>query len=156
MTSFKEGSWFAVPLRNSGYAIGIAARKTKKSNAILGYFFGPKRMDLPNETDIGKLTPNSAMKVIICSDLHLKRGNWSIIANLEKFNRSDWPMPKFVWTDPISQQKFLNTYCEDAPHKLAASQEYRGDISGFEPDVGYGSGAIEIILTKLLDPVASQ
>ena len=37
--SYREGDWFAVPLRDGGYAAGLIARANPKG-VLLGYFFG--------------------------------------------------------------------------------------------------------------------
>jgi hypothetical protein len=43
---YREGDWFAVPLRNGGFAVGLVARANPKA-ALLGYFFGPKTKGYP-------------------------------------------------------------------------------------------------------------
>lgn len=49
---YSEGQWFAIPLNNGGYALGIIVRGSYKTKGGLGYFFGPRYEDIPdgNET----------------------------------------------------------------------------------------------------------
>jgi hypothetical protein len=46
---YRKGDWSAVPLRDAGYGIGLLARANPES-LLLGYFFGPKRDDVPSLT----------------------------------------------------------------------------------------------------------
>ncbi len=36
---YKEGTWFAVPLKCGGHAVGIATRIAPKGRVLLAYFF---------------------------------------------------------------------------------------------------------------------
>jgi hypothetical protein len=46
--NYNEGDWFAVPLREGGFAIGVIARvMPRKEGVVLGYFFGPRRNAVP-------------------------------------------------------------------------------------------------------------
>ena len=52
---YAEGDVFAVPLEGDrGYGIGVVARATKKG-PTLGYFFGPRRDEVPGLSDVGDL-----------------------------------------------------------------------------------------------------
>ncbi len=95
---------------------------------------------------------------MIChfGDLGIIRRQWPLINNGQLFNRSDWPVPLFHRVLPIPEGK-------------AVIVEYGQDYSGLEapiceritpvneeilklPEDGlFGSGAIEILLTKLLN-----
>jgi hypothetical protein len=43
-----EGLWFGVPLRDEGFATGCIARENAREWICFGYFFGPRRLELPN------------------------------------------------------------------------------------------------------------
>lgn len=45
---YREGTWFALPLRKGGYAVGVVARMAPRGRIILAYFFGPKRNQIPS------------------------------------------------------------------------------------------------------------
>ena len=47
---YEEGDWFAVPLQNGGYSLGLVARADGEGG-VLGYFFGPRREQLPTKAD---------------------------------------------------------------------------------------------------------
>jgi hypothetical protein len=42
MRPYPEGDWFVVPLRRSGFAVGMIIRANPKA-ALLGCLFGPRR-----------------------------------------------------------------------------------------------------------------
>lgn len=73
--SYRVGDWFAVPLREAGFGAGLIAR-AHHDGVLLGYFFGPKRDDVPLLADLDSLTPNEAVTVRRFGHLALTRGSW--------------------------------------------------------------------------------
>jgi hypothetical protein len=71
---YREGTWFAVPLRTSGFAVGMVARATPTGKVILCYLFGPRRDRVPTLTEPGTLLPSDAVRVLRLGDLSLVRG----------------------------------------------------------------------------------
>lgn len=152
---YDEGQWFAVPLRIGGYALGIIVRGSYKTKGGLGYFFGPKYEDIP--TGIETLSKNKENSILVCrfGDLGIIRGRWPLIQSGKPFYREEWPVPLFLRFLPFPEGK-------------AVIVEYRQDYSGLEapiretivpvneerlklPQDGFsGSGAVEIVLSKLL------
>lgn len=61
-TSYREGDWLGVPLREGGYAVGLVAR-ANPDGVLLGYFFGPRRMEVPMLGDVKNLVPAHASKI---------------------------------------------------------------------------------------------
>jgi hypothetical protein len=57
--NYREGDWFAVPLRDGGYAVGLVARMDNRGG-VLGYFFGPRRDDVPSPSDVEASTLGGA------------------------------------------------------------------------------------------------
>ena len=95
-----EGDWFAVPLRDTGYATGLVARADRRGG-LLGYFFGPRRESPASLEDLQMLTPSDAILVGQFGDLGLLRGAWPIIGSAGAWDRAAWPMPLFARTDVV-------------------------------------------------------
>jgi Immunity protein 26 len=60
--NYREGDWFAVPLRNGGFAVGVIARANPRG-VSLGYFFGPPRSDVPRLDEVADLRSGDAVLV---------------------------------------------------------------------------------------------
>jgi hypothetical protein len=62
-----------------------------------------------------------------------------------------WTMPKFRRTEPISGTTFMVTYAEDEPNREVDTQVVSPTlVAALAEDSLFGSGAVEIRLTKLL------
>jgi len=146
---YAEGAVFVLPLRNGGYARGIAARVGPRGKAVLGYFFGP-RLRTSSEATLDGLDPEKACLRIIFGDLGLINGEWKVIGAIPNWDRARWPMPDFVRRDPLGRRKpIVVRYSEDDPLRMAS--EYAVDADpGLATDSAYGYGAVEIELGKLL------
>ena len=73
--SYDEGNWFAVPLTQGGYALGLVARTNGRGTA-LGYFFLPVFPDVPDSTATVGLQAADAILVRLFGDLALINGEW--------------------------------------------------------------------------------
>lgn len=146
---YREGTWFAVPLRSDGYAIGVAARIDGRGG-ILGYFFGPKRDALPREVEISRLSADAAVWIGQFGDLGLLKGEWPIICHSQDWDRGRWPMPRFARVDEHAGRAWLTTYSEDTLRALSEEPCDLATASQYPKDRLSGSGAVEITLTKLL------
>jgi len=146
---YKEGDWFAVPLRDGGYALGIAARVDGKG-IVLGYFFTPKYDALPTPDDIGNRQPKHAVLIAIFGDLGFLEGTWKVIRSTEDWDRGKWPIPSFVRVDCISGKAVKVEYSEDNLHEVRNTPIDPISAHGLPEDGMSGSGAVEIHLTKLL------
>lgn len=78
-----EGTWFAIPLRNGGFAVGLVARATAEGPHVLACFFGPKRSSISTMTEVADLRAAAAVKVARIGDLRAQ---------------SSWCSPSF-WAD---------------------------------------------------------
>ena len=152
---YQEGQWFAVPLRDGGYALGIIVRGSYKTKGGLGYFFGPKYPEVPIGIETFAKNKENTLLIRQFGDLGIITGEWPLIQDGKPFTYEDWPVPLFHRVPPFSEGK-------------AVIVEYRQDYSGDEhpiretvtpltdeilklpKDVLSGSGAVEIVLTKLL------
>ncbi len=147
--SYQEGDWFAVPLRNGGYALGLIARLDGEGR-VLGYFFGPRREQLPTKEDIADLSATCAILIRLFGDLGLIQGDWPIIYQSNSWYRADWPVPGFAriavderWATRVEYSEDDLSYLRELPISLEEAHSL--------PEDGLsGSGALEIRLTKLL------
>jgi hypothetical protein len=87
---YKEGDWFAVPLRDGGFAVGVVAR-TDWNRIPLGFFFGPRRDGLPSVNDLARLKARDALLSVHFGDLGLGYGEWPIIGRVAGWDRAAWP-----------------------------------------------------------------
>lgn len=58
--NYREGDWFALPLREGGFAVGVIARANPEA-ALLGYFFGPRRGEVPSLGELSDLRAGDAV-----------------------------------------------------------------------------------------------
>jgi hypothetical protein len=155
---YREGDWFAVPLRDGGWAVGRVARMPpppKRGIDLLGYFFGPIRDCVPVLKDVDSLASKDAVGIKCISDLGLISGRWPVLGGRGPdwaAERDRWPMPAFGFHDEIRGCYFRREYPDD-PRQLwlrqvpITAEEYvRLPRDGFAFD-----GAVEIWLTRLLE-----
>lgn len=100
-----EGDWFAVPLREGSFAVGVVARANPKA-ALLGYFFGPRRSETPELEEVANLKPEDAVLVGTFGHLGLTQGKWPILGQLDGWDRWTWPMPAFVRYEELTGRYF--------------------------------------------------
>jgi hypothetical protein len=82
--------------------------------------------------------------------LGLINGNWIIIGS-SPWQPHEWKMPTFRRTDSISGVTFAVTYADDDPSQALNERRVTPKIAtGFPDDDLFGSGAVEIRLTKLM------
>lgn len=148
---YKEGTWFALPLRSNGYALGIVARMNGRG-IIFGYFFGPKRLSIPPLDEVCKLLAKDAVLLTQFGDIGLVNNEWTIIGNCKNWNSYEWPMPPFVRVDEISGQSWKIFYDEKSLNFIKKEPCDPKKINKFPYDRLSGSGAVEIRLTMILDP----
>ena len=148
--NYSEGTLFAIPLRNGGFAVGLIARATKKGPWVLAYLFGPKRDAIPTLSQVSELDPSSAIKIARISDLHLINGTWPILGRSSDFRRSRWPFPRFLRSDEIGRRAWAIEYAEDDPGCEIAQHPIAFGTSQLDDDAGCGAGFVEVVLTKIL------
>jgi len=150
MPKYQEGDWFAVPLREGGFAIGVVARSNPKA-ALLGYFFGPRRYEAPQLEEAASLRPEDAVLVGKFGHLGLPQGKWPILGQLNGWDRTKWPMPVFVRYEELTGRTFQVFYDADDPAKLLGEKQVESAATGQNPEDGLmGAGYVEIVLTKRL------
>ena len=154
---YKEGDLFCVPLRTNGYAIGIIARVANTGKILLGYFFGPKRIQISNQVDeeMCKLRPEDAILIGLFGDLGIINKEWPIIGGFTNWNSNKWPMPPFSQIDPISGENKLYVISEYDLYTIEKVIKFSNNVDNscliaYPDHCLMGYGAVEIRLTKLL------
>lgn len=147
--SYEEGTWFAVPLRTRGLAVGLVARATPEGRVILCYYFGPIRTDDPRLADLKRVRPIDAILVARTGDLSLMNGDWPVIGLADNWVRSQWPIPFFVRCDELSGKSWCVEYADHDPTEAVRETPIEEECA-LRINSVYGSGAIEIVLTRLL------
>ena len=85
---YGEGDWFAVPLIDGGFAVGLIAR-ANPSGVLLGYFFGPQRSEVPAVEGIAGLRPGDAVLVRKFGHLGIVQGKWPLLGRLDGWDRRE-------------------------------------------------------------------
>ncbi len=145
-----EGVWFAVPLTDAGFAVGVVARANPKG-VLLGYFFGPRRDFPPALEDCSGLSAGGALWVTKFGDLGLRDGTWPMLGTVDDWSREDWPMPEFVRHEELSGRSFRVIYDDSDPNKLLREVQVDPDTAeqGVRDGLA-GAGFVEIRLTNLM------
>ena len=145
-----EGTWFAVPLREGGFATAVIARSSARGGVLLAYFFGKIWQELPQLNELKALeSPSSAVRILRVGDLGLIEGKWPILGRDPEWRRGDWPVPLFVRKEELSRRAWIVHYSDEDPNvvKSETPTNYDADL---ERDRLSGAGAVEIVLTNLL------
>jgi hypothetical protein len=116
---YHQGDWFAVPLDQGGYALGIIAR-TNPLGVLLGYFFGPRRAELPTLDDVAALRAGDAVLIARFADRGLRGRSrsgrqWLVLGRLADWDRSAWPMPVFGRVDAQTGHVYRVFYLDNDP-----------------------------------------
>lgn len=147
---YREGDWFAVPLRDGGYARGLLARASKCS-VLLGYFFGPVVDDPSHMTEVAGLRPSDAVLIGRFGHLGLLRGTWPIIAGAGDWIPGDWRCSEFVRYEELTGRTFIVHYADDDPGKVVGEVPVSpGTVVDHPQDGMMGAGFVEVRLTRLL------
>jgi hypothetical protein len=149
---YGEGDWFGVPLRGGGFAIGLVARANSRG-ALLGYFFGPSREELPKLADLASLSARDAVLVGKFGHLGLKRKTWPLIGRSDGWDRALWPMPAFVRHEELTGRNVRVFYDENDPNVVLREERVpQGEIPLGPEDGLMGAGFTENRLSGILDP----
>lgn len=144
-----EGTWFAVPLRSKGFAVGVVARTSPGGGIVLAYFFGKKWDRPPTLGEIKGLHPEEALRVLRVGDLGLIDRTWPVLGRDPDWRRGEWPVPPFARKDDLSRRAWRVHY-SDRDANLVESETPISYDTNVERDAVLGAGAAEIVLTKLL------
>ena len=145
-----DGTWFAVPLFQGGYAIGRIVRHTGQGT-LLAYCFAPKHDLIPSLEDVDHLTARDSFKTMLLSDLHIVEGKWPLIGESSTWRREEWPMPRFILRDDIVNAAFIVTYADDHLLQELPRERVPYDTLGYDSSCQYGAAAAENDLSKALE-----
>lgn len=145
---YTEGTWFAVPLKNGGYGVGVAAR-IDGTGGVLGYLFGPVRDEVPQLDEVLDCEPGDAVYVGHFGDLGLLEGLWPVIGQDPEWDRSHWPLPRFYRQSIISGQTWRVEY-DDQLTRLREIAIEPGAVKGLVHDGMAGEEYVRIRLTMAL------
>lgn len=149
---YAEGSWFALPLRTSGFAVGVVARMMPRGRVLCVYLFGPRRDSIPRLDELKGYRSEQALKCWRIGDLGLINGAWTVIGKHSTWCRELWPVPPFVRRSELATRAWRVTISDTNPNQVEREDPIPYDTNGMETYSLYGYGAVEIRLTKLLDP----
>jgi Immunity protein 26 len=147
---YSEGDWFAVPLGSNDFALGIIARANPKG-VLLGYFFGPRRQQLPSLADAAGLLPDDAILVGKFGHLGIRGGSWPLLGQQPGWDRSSWPTPVFVRYEELPGRTFQVRYDDADPNRVIDETQVEPGAAEQGPQDGLmGAGFVERRLTALL------
>lgn len=149
-TYCQEGLWFAVPLRQTGYAVGLVARVDAHHQAA-GYFFGPLRKDVPRLEELALLQSKDAMSAGLFVDLWLKNSKWPVLGRTPSWNRAEWPMPLLGSRDGATGRYVRVQRSQEDFSKFRLVENVSAKLWSRLPEDGVmAPGVLEITLTNLL------
>jgi hypothetical protein len=149
---YREGTWFSVPLRTGGFAVGVVA-KLDGHGGIFGYFFKPARSGLPTMAELSQLASQDAVFMRRFGDLGILKGKWPIVGHSEHWDAPSWPMPPFVSVDRVSGKAFLVTL-GDRFEELSRQDHVPSSADRYPEDADSGYGAVELHLTRICSETA--
>ncbi len=149
--NYREGSWFAVPLKPSGFAVGLVTRSTPRGPKILAYFFRERYASIPELSKLEHLEAQNAIRILQVGDLGLLKEEWKVIGKQANWDRSKWPIPVFFRREPITDRIWLVTLSDDDPAIVLSEALVSEDrVLALQPHISYAYGAAEKVLSKLL------
>lgn len=146
---YREGDWFAVPLRDGGYGVGLIAR-ANPAGVLVGYFFGPRRERIPSLDELRDMKAADADLVGRFGHLGITQGKWSMVGRHLNWNRSDWPMPVFVRVEELSGRAFNVFYADEDPNRILREEPIQVGSGGEPKDGLMGAGFVEKVLNTAL------
>ncbi len=146
-----EGQWMGVPLRDNGFATGVVARSVWRRHMFLGYFFGPRRDAVASLDEVSDLTSRDAVCVCVFGSVGFQDETWPLIGTLPEWDRNEWPMPRFLYNTPSGARRVWRYYDETSLEFVREEIVPKGEEAEGPRDGVYGSGAVEIVLTRLLN-----
>lgn len=150
--TYSEGDWFAVPLRDEGFAVGVIARAMpRKEGVLLGYFFGPRRSVPPALEALGSLSVSDAVMVEMFGDLGILSGEWLLLGRINGWDRAAWPIPEFGRFEELTGRAFKVIYDDENPNRVIREEQIdASELAGLPQDGLSGAGAVERRLTRIL------
>jgi hypothetical protein len=152
--TFKEGTWFAVPLSRKSFAVGRVARLSREGVIILAYIFRPARNALATLAEVEHLEPCEACKIFRMSGIGLIDRSWPIIGDSARWERDRWPIPDFSRKDELTRTAWRVAYSDYDPSVVVSEQRIPPEKTGLERDCLLGHKAAEIVLSNHFEVTA--
>lgn len=157
--TYREGDWFAVPLRSGGFATGLLARASSRG-ILLGYFFGPRRTAPASLEELSELRADQAVWIHMFGHLSLSHRTppderWPIIGRFPDWDRDLWPMPVFGRYEELTGRWFETYYPNDDPSSPNRQRQVPpGPVEQLPRDGMAGAGYVELWLDRLFGGTA--
>jgi len=142
----KEGQIFAAPIGNK-FAIGLIARYI--DDGILAYFLNKAYDRLPHLHDL-EFNKNNIIYIVKASSLGLEKGLWTILGNLENWNRDYWNVPVFYKNDLVDGTSYKVFYDDRLKFIKQEIMNEPESLVEFPKDGVAGYGFVEKRLVRLL------
>jgi hypothetical protein len=138
--------------------VGRIARRN--GPVLLGYFFGPRREQVPTLAEVISLRAKDAFWVQKFGYLGLREGEWPILGGSDDFDPAAWPMPRFGMHDLRGDYWGID-YPEDKPNTpwrrvQITEEEYAKLPSEGSAGDGYVSEWLDLNLPPLVDEAGSH
>lgn len=148
--NYAIGDWFAVPLREGGFALGVITH-ANTDGLLVGYFFGPKLLEVPGPGDLPGLKAADALLICRFGHMGLLRRDWPVLGHRDGWDSREWPMPVFGRHEQLTGRSFRVYYSAEDPGKLTNEERSPyADVEQIPSDGLAGSGYVEVVLTNLL------
>jgi hypothetical protein len=149
---YDEGDWFAVPLPNGGFAVGVIARAMPSHGGVLlGYFFGPRRETTPTLEELSALSTSDAILVRKFGHLGLVHQRWPNLGRIGRWDRTAWPIPTFGRFEELTGRAFKVIYDGNNPNRVLREKQIDpAELIDLPKDGLLGAGAVEKVLEGLL------
>ncbi len=153
----QPGTWFALPLPSSGYALGLIARRpaSRIPKRIFCYFFGP-RVRCLNDFKVPVVRePDERIFFARTNDRAFKENRWLVLDHIEPFDKNYWPMPPFrsgaVGGGPnYLRRRYLRTYDDDLRRCESEKLVVVESLQDYPQDISFGHLAMESAVDRVL------
>ena len=148
--NYKEGDIFTLPLRNGGFGVGLIARTSPHNNGVLLGYFSDKKFE--NKPTIEEANSLAIFPYIWrFGDLSLIDNTWINLGSYKHFENNKFTPPLFIRRDPLSKKAWEVRYSNQDITKIESEIPTDFNRHDLETDGLSGSGAVEIMLGKLLN-----
>jgi hypothetical protein len=149
---YREGDWFAAPLRDGRYVLGRIARHYR--GTVFGYFFAPPFVHVPTLDDTRGRRAEESFTQMLFSHLGLRDGEWPVLGLAGDRDRDAWPLVEFEWRLEIpgrADKLYAVRVEEENLNRRASVTEVDISEAGKRPSESLsGSGAAVVHLEQAL------
>ena len=144
-----------MPLDDGTHALGVAARRDRRGDITLGYFFGPRREGEPAVPDEG-LRADDAVLVRRVFPHGFDDGSWKVLGPLPDWARTEWPMPELIRGPDTEGMFWRERYDDDDPSQhVAVEPASQREVQALPEEAISGDRALVVKLELELPKVTS-